>query len=416
MIRPFSVGRLCRGKEASRQPIVNPRVLPITPEKTKLIPGRTTAMNSLQQTSTKSVLSILPENSRLQALSSLQLLDTGREEEFDELVQLAAAICGTPMGAMSLLDERRQWFKSSVGLAVSETPREIAFCDYTIRQKELFVVEDASSDPRFAANPLVTGEPGVQFYAGMPLTTPDGSAVGTLCVIDREPRTLNEQQRQALRVLARQVMGRIELRNQQKATAAAIAERDRIAAGLAEYQIQLEEANDRLRNLVVTDDLTGLKNRRAFDERLTFEFSMARRKGRDLSVLLIDADNFKDVNDRFGHPAGDAVLQLLAQVLQSTVRETDCAARYGGEEFAVILPETDELSALEWSRRVQQALARAPWQDRNVTVSIGVASLTRWSVDPAHLVSRADEALYRAKANGKNCAIAATELQLELSP
>jgi diguanylate cyclase (GGDEF)-like protein len=182
-------------------------------------------------------------------------------------------------------------------------------------------------------------------------------------------------------------------------------------AELARYQAELEAANDRLRGLVVTDDLTGLRNRRAFEERLAFEFSMARRKRRDLTVVLIDADDFKRVNDRLGHLAGDSVLQQLARVLQATVRLTDLAVRYGGEEFAAILPENDERSALLWCARLQKALAGAEWEHGPVTVSMGAAGLTAACVDGSHLVAMADQALYRAKRKGKNCFVGAGDVE-----
>ena len=180
---------------------------------------------------------------------------------------------------------------------------------------------------------------------------------------------------------------------------------------LARYQAELEAANDKLRDLVVTDDLTGLRNRRAFEERLAFEFSMARRKGRDLTLVLIDADDFKRVNDRLGHSAGDSVLQQLARVLQATVRLTDLATRFGGEEFAVILPENDERSGLLWCARLQKALAGAPWEHYPVTVSMGAAGLTAACVDGAHLVAMADQALYRAKRQGKDRFVGASEVE-----
>jgi diguanylate cyclase (GGDEF)-like protein len=180
-------------------------------------------------------------------------------------------------------------------------------------------------------------------------------------------------------------------------------------ADLARYQAELEAANDRLRGLVVTDDLTGLRNRRAFEERLAFEFSMARRKRRDLTVVLIDADDFKRVNDRLGHSAGDSVLQQVARVLQATVRLTDLATRFGGEEFAVILPENDEPSGLLWCARLKNALANAEWEHDPVTVSMGAAGLTPVCVDGSHLVAMADQALYRAKRLGKDRFVGARE-------
>jgi diguanylate cyclase (GGDEF)-like protein len=185
------------------------------------------------------------------------------------------------------------------------------------------------------------------------------------------------------------------------------------SAELARYQTELEAANDRLRNLAVTDELTGLRNRRAFEERLAFEFSMARRKGRELSVVLVDADNFKNVNDQLGHQAGDSVLRQVAKVLLETVRLTDLAVRFGGEEFAVILPESDERSAQLWCVRLQKALAEAAWEHLPVTVSMGVAGMTPACVDGSHLVAMADEALYRAKRKGKDCFVSAGDVEIE---
>lgn len=152
------------------------------------------------------------EAERLAALRGTGLLDTPPEPQFDDLTQLAAFICGTPMALVSLVDADRQWFKSRVGVEATETPRDIAFCAHAIQHNDLFVVPDTAADQRFAANPLVTGEPHLRFYAGMPLVTPEGHALGTLCVSDRKPRELTEAQKSALRALARQAAAQIELR------------------------------------------------------------------------------------------------------------------------------------------------------------------------------------------------------------
>jgi diguanylate cyclase (GGDEF)-like protein/PAS domain S-box-containing protein len=173
-------------------------------------------------------------------------------------------------------------------------------------------------------------------------------------------------------------------------------------AELERYHHELEEANDQLRRLAVTDELTGLRNRRAFEERLVMEFSMARRRKRELSVLLIDVDDFKMINDRWGHAAGDDVLRRLGLILRTTVRLPDLPARYGGEEFVVLLPESGEESAMGLARRVMQRVATEDWQNEPVTISMGMAAMNESLENGFQLVELADDALYAAKRAGKN--------------
>ena len=156
--------------------------------------------------------SVFHENRHIQALRKLQILDTPEELEFDEVVELAAQICGTPISTVTLVDEHRQWIKAAVGLREKEMPRSQSFCSHAIQQQEMLVVGDASIDPRFHDNPLVTDNPAIRFYAGVPLCAPSGEAIGTLCVIDTVPRELTAQQSRALAILARQVQGRLAYR------------------------------------------------------------------------------------------------------------------------------------------------------------------------------------------------------------
>lgn len=167
--------------------------------------------------------SLLPKNEkhRLHVLWQYEVLDTVPEEVFDDLTELAARICEAPIALISLVDEDRQWFKARFGVDVKETSRDVSFCSHAINQPDLFIVSDASQDPRFARNPLVTSEPRIRFYAGAPLVTPDGYALGTLCVIDKAPRQLRPDQKQALTILARHVVSQLELRRHSKELAEA---------------------------------------------------------------------------------------------------------------------------------------------------------------------------------------------------
>ena len=584
------------------------------------------------------------EAGRLAALHSCGVLDTLPEAQYDGIARLAAAICGTPISLVSLVDCDRQWFKARVGMAATETPRASSFCDYSLATPGLTEIPDALQDARFRDNPLVTGGPGIRFYAGVPLTDPDGFALGTLCVIDRVPRELTAVQRDALETLAGQVVVLLQARRRvaelEQAQARLVAEQERFRAfmdngpavaflkddggrfayvnetltrrfgmpaeawlgktdvelwgpevggalrrtdlailqsgetqsitetvptpdgesfhwhvfkfpftdaagqrflagmavdrtaewraeealraseakfravvdGLAEgvllidaeskaildsnaaacrlfdytpaelaartlydlcthdpasvdancgrvrtqgqlsvgrrryrrnggalldlelsaslidqggravidivfrdvgeavraeerlrqYQLELEGANEQLRHLAVTDGLTGVRNRAAFDARLAEAYGRAARSRHPLSVILLDVDSFKAFNDAFGHPAGDEALKAVAAAVAGAARATDTVARYGGEEFVVILPDTDYAGAMVLAERCRRAVADARWELRPITVSVGVSTLTPETPDAAALVREADEAMYRSKQAGRN--------------
>ena len=157
------------------------------------------------------------ETQRLETLKLYEVLDTEAEQCFDDITQLAAVICGTPISLVSLVDDDRQWFKSKVGLDASETSRDIAFCAHTILNEQIFEIEDTEQDARFVDNPLVTGEPKIRFYAGAPLKAPNGQAIGSLCAISDQPTKLNDEQKLALEILAKQVIAQLELRMKIKA-------------------------------------------------------------------------------------------------------------------------------------------------------------------------------------------------------
>ncbi len=343
------------------------------------------------------------ESQRIKALRRYGVLDTVAEQAYDDIAKLAAYISGTPIALVSLVDAQRQWFKSKVGITATETPRDVAFCAHAIlTPDEPMVVPDATADERFAHNPLVTGDLGVRFYLGVPLVTPDGFAIGTLCVIDRKPREPTPQQIEMMKALARQVVTQLELNRHIAEVELAATDREMYLGQLERYQHELEEANAELREMGRTDALTGARNRAAFDRRLGEEVYRSHRYKSPLSLLMIDVDHFKEYNDAFGHPAGDEALKQLTEILTNTSRPTDYVARYGGEEFTVLLAATSGDGAYVAASRLRHAVESAQFPYRQLTISIGVATLEPKVGNPKSLIAAADGALYAAKAAGRN--------------
>ncbi|APR93483.1 diguanylate cyclase [Pandoraea thiooxydans] len=232
------------------------------------------------------------ETTRIETLHSLQILDTPAEERFDRLTRLAKKLFGVPIALVSLVDTNRQWFKSNDGLSASETPRDISFCGHAILGDDILMIPDALSDERFHDNPLVTRDPGIRFYAGCPLAVANGCKIGTLCLLDVKPRKLDEEERELLRDLAH--MAEQELSALQMAT---------------------------------TDELTGLSNRRGFQALAQHALDVGRRMAMPASLLFFDLNDFKSINDTFGHAEGDRALKTFAAALRSALRESDVIGR-----------------------------------------------------------------------------------------
>jgi diguanylate cyclase (GGDEF)-like protein len=302
------------------------------------------------------------EAQRLRTLRALELLDTQPEERFDRLTRLARRLFDTPIALMSLVDSDRQWFKSRPGLDFPETPRDHAFCAHAILGEGVLVVPDAMSDERFRENPLVLRFPEIRFYAGAPVRAPDGTAMGTLCVIDHEPRQIGEEDVEALQDLAK----------------------------VAEQEIKSI-------TLATIDDLTGLTNRRGFSAIANHSLAMCQRVDRPATLLLFDLNNFKLVNDTLGHRAGDILLQFFGKHLLSSFRDSDVVARLGGDEFCVLLSGATTQDIPRPLANLRESLLGEDGQAR-VQFSVGAATY-----DPekhhaiADLVETADLQMYREK-------------------
>lgn len=307
------------------------------------------------------------ETRRLVSLHSLRLLDSAPEERFDRITSMVKRLYDVETCLVSLVDSDRQWFKSRQGLDACQTPREVSFCGHAILEERPFVVEDAHADPRFADNPLVVGEPHVRFYAGCPVHSPSGHRIGTLCVIDRMPRTFPDKDRETLKDFALLV--------------------DDELASNSEMNV---------------DQMTRIANRRGFTMVADHILPLCQRLDLEAEVLFFDLDGFKSINDNFGHEAGDHALRFFAKLLLKSFRKADVIARLGGDEFVVMM--VGERSFADRALAAMGSVAAATKDP--------IERLVRWSVgrvrfDPARhiriddLLSDADRHMYADKNSRK---------------
>nr|MDZ8043941.1 sensor domain-containing diguanylate cyclase [Nostoc sp. DedQUE02] len=317
----------------------------------------------------------LPDNEaeRLKALADYNILDTLPEQAFDDLTALAAYICKTPIALISLVDADCQWFKSKVGLKGSETTKDWAFCSHAILQSEdILVIPDAIKDDRFNNNPLVKGNPKIRFYAGVPLITPDGLPIGTLCVLDTIPHHLSYQQLDALRRLGRQAIAQMEL---------------------------IQEVRNR-KQASLTDELTGLHNRRGFFAIAEQELKIAYRMKTLCWVIFIDLDGLKQINDTLGHDMGDSLIIDAGRLLKQSFRNSDIVARLGGDEFIVFsssyFKDADSIQAY-----LQANIANFNQQQNRsykLSMSMGIECCSPESnMSLEELIARSDELMYAQK-------------------
>ena len=310
------------------------------------------------------------EQGRLAALRRYEVLDTSREAPFERVTNLVQTVLNVPIATISLIDADRQWYKSCVGMENVDLPREESFCTHTIQSREPLVIPDTLADPRFAHYGSVVGKPHIRSYIGVPLSSPDGYNLGSLCALDRKPREFNAGQIEVLKSFAALVVDELELR--------------RIA------QI---------------DSLTEAATRRSFLLEMEKSIVKFKRSGTPATLLVLDVDHFKRINDTYGHPAGDAVLRDVSKALAGLLRKEDFLGRLGGEEFGVLLSHTEPASAMATAERLRRATESVTFSGMNpsfVTASFGVASLEHGDSTTETWMAQADAALYEAKRNGRN--------------
>jgi diguanylate cyclase (GGDEF)-like protein len=309
------------------------------------------------------------ETQRIRSLIALGVLDTMPEDRFDRITRLACRAFRVPIALVSLVDRDRTWFKSKQGLDASESDRKTSFCGHAVLHEGPLVIADALLDPRFADNPFVECAPSIRFYAGQPVHGVDGMRVGTLCIVDRQPRSL----------LAEDLMLLTDL------------------AGMIDREFSLVAQ-------ACTDELTSLANRHGFTEVATHVLALCRRMTQPAVAIGIDLDHFKAINDRHGHEAGDEALRLFSRLLFETFRTSDVVARFGGDEFAILCSGTTSALVAASLERLRAEFEASPLVQKHPSLSwsAGIADF-----DPASdagiedLLRTADARMYDAKIASK---------------
>lgn len=306
------------------------------------------------------------EAERLHALKTLEIFDTAHEERFDRVTRMAKRMFGVSIALVSLIDKDRQWFKSNQGLEHSETARDISFCGHAINGDELFIIPNAISDERFIDNPLVVEAPYIRFYAGYPLKLRPGINIGTLCLLDPQPRVFDEEEQQLFKDLG--VMIEQEIKSIQLAT---------------------------------LDELTMISNRRGFLTLADHNLKICRRNQLPISFLLFDLNKFKAINDAYGHHEGDFVLITFARTMLDTFRECDVIGRLGGDEFVAVLTGSELSQAQNLLKRFAAAIEnvnKTMNKPYRIEYSVGL-ELFEHDADSSveEMIQVADAAMYKNK-------------------
>lgn len=318
----------------------------------------------------------------LDTIEELGLLNDEHPPSFDRVVEIAATLMRVPFASFSVVTDREYITKAVRGLEHHRGDRRSSLCHHTLQQKEHLVVPDTCKDDRLKDHPFVIGGPRIRFYAGFKVLAPNGLPVGTVCVMDTKPRVVTPEDISALQRL-----------------------RD------------LLQENLLLRARAITDPLTGVFNRRHFDEMLDKEWRRAYRHMLPVSLLMVDVDHFKRYNDHYGHVAGDHALRAVAGVLEALSRRAgDIIGRFGGEEFSILLPETDQHAAQAIANQItgavrDLAIPHAMSPAGIVTVSVGGTVLTdhqQMAWGARSLIEAADGQLYAAKGSGRDQACVRT--------
>jgi len=326
---------------------------------------------------------------KIAGLHSQDLFYTPLEERFERITRVARRALQVPVAAITLLSDEKQWFKSAAGWGISELPRAHGICRFTVEENRLLTIANTLEDPRTAQLPIVVSAPHFRAYAGHPLVDQNNDVAGTFCVLALQPRELTAADRQSIVDLA--AMGLREL----------------LSHHLTDAHLALTSKLSVARREAMMDPLTRLWNRRGASMLLKAALAVADQRGTPLTLALLDLDNFKRINDSYGHQIGDEVLRKVASRLIGVVRNNDVVCRIGGDEFLIVMADTDAPAASNVAERVRRVITDSvvPTRDGAMPMSVSVGCTVRAPREDLpvdELLERADQALLQAKSGGRN--------------
>ncbi len=321
------------------------------------------------------------ESERIASLRKMLLLSTPDEESFDRVTRAAQRMFNVPIALVSLIDTNRQWFKSCIGLPVRETERDVSFCGHAILAEELFVIENALLDPRFADNPIVTGDPHVIFYAGRPLKNAEGFFVGTLCIIDHEPRTFSPEDRQSLQDLGYWIEQIFYARELSQAETALLSELD---------ETRRSSLLDPMLNIWTSSAISNIVEREALREF---------RNRSPLSVMMVCLNSFEDMVAMHGATATDLLLIEFVKRMNSAIRPYDSLGRWSAYQFMIVFPDTDRTAALNVAQKIRRVadyplLVGEDIVELSISIGIGGADFVEETPEPPILIERAQQDIH----------------------
>lgn len=326
---------------------------------------------------------------QLAGLHTIDPFYTPLEERFERITRLARRALKVPIAAITVVQDDRQWFKSVAGLQLTELPLDKSLCAEVLKEDRLIIVPDTEKDLYLMSNPLVCGAPKIRFYAGVPIRNAAGKTIGTFCAMDTKPRETDADFSTILADLGD------------------MAQRELFSVELQNAHSALVSKLGKARRQAMFDPLTRLWNRRGGTDLLTSALKEAIRYNHSLGICLADIDNFKQINDQFGHQVGDQVLRRAAGGIVASVRPQDIVCRYGGEEFLVIVHDVEEPGLVAVGERICSGMRKLAMnlggEPLPATISVGVALRARGEQATAdELIARADKALYESKREGRD--------------